>query len=83
VAAEGRVAAFLLDLIGRMRARGFSSSALLLRMSRDEIGSCLGLQLETVSRTFSRMQSDGVLVVRKRCVQVLDEAALHRMVRRV
>ena len=80
VAAEGRVAAFLLDLIGRMRARGFSSSALLLRMSRDEIGSCLGLQLETVSRTFSRMQSDGVLVVRKRSVHVLDEAALHRIV---
>lgn len=80
VAAEGRVAAFLLDLIGRLRARGFSSSALVLRMSRDEIGSCLGLQLETVSRTFSRLQSDGVLVVRKRCVHVLDEAALHGIV---
>lgn len=80
VAAEGRVAAFLLDLIERLRARGFSSSALVLRMSRDEIGSCLGLQLETVSRTFSSLQSDGVLVVRKRCIHVLDETALRRIV---
>lgn len=80
VASEGRVAAFLLDLIERLRARGFSSSALVLRMSRDEIGSCLGLQLETVSRTFSSLQSKGVLAVRKRCIHVLDETALRRSV---
>ncbi len=79
VAAEGRVAAFLLDLIGRLRARGYSSSAFVLRLSRTEIGSYLGLQLETVSRTFSKLQSDGVLAISRRSVCVLHEAALHRI----
>lgn len=82
VAAEARIATFLLDLIGRLCARGFSSSALVLRMTRDEIGSCLGLQLETVSRTFSKLQGDGVLEIRNRCIHVLDEAALRRIARR-
>ena len=49
--AEERVAAFLLNLMHRLQARGFSASSVLLRMSREEIGSFLGLQLETVSRT--------------------------------
>jgi len=78
-AAEGRIVAFLLDLIGRLQARGFSSSKFVLRMSREEIGSCLGLQLETVSRTLSRLHSVGVLEVSKRCIHVRDEVALHRV----
>ena len=36
-------------------ARGFSSSEFVLRMSREEIGSYIGLTLETVSRQFSRL----------------------------
>jgi CRP/FNR family transcriptional regulator len=51
--AEERLAAFLLNLTQRLQARGFSASALILRMTREEIGSYLGLKLETVSRTFS------------------------------
>ena len=77
--AEGRIVAFLLDLIGRLQARGFSSSELVLRMSREEIGSSLGLQLETVSRTLSRLHCVGVLEVSKRCIHVRDEAALRRI----
>ncbi|MEY3992708.1 MAG: Anaerobic regulatory protein, partial [Pseudomonadota bacterium] len=52
--AEERVAAFLLNLVQRLHARGFSQSELVLRMTREEIGSYLGLKLETVSRTFSK-----------------------------
>ena len=51
--AEERLAAFLLNLVQRLHARGFSQSELILRMTRDEIGSYLGLKLETVSRTFN------------------------------
>ena len=51
--AEERLAAFLLNLVQRLHARGFSQSELVLRMTREEIGSYLGLKLETVSRTFS------------------------------
>jgi len=78
--AEARLAAFVLDLTRRLRSRGFSASALVLRMTREEIGTYLGLTLETVSRCFSKLQNDGVLQVRRRHVSVLDAPALERLV---
>jgi len=78
--AEERLAAFLLNLTQRLQARGFSPSSLVLRMTREEIGTYLGLKLETVSRCFSKFQEDGVLAVRQRQIQVLDPAALQRIV---
>jgi CRP/FNR family transcriptional regulator len=60
--AEERLAAFLLNLSQRFKARGYSPAEFNLRMSRDEIGSYLGLKLETVSRAFSRFQDEGLLV---------------------
>ena len=78
--AEERLAAFLLNLTQRLQARGFSASALVLRMTREEIGSYLGLKLETVSRAFSKFQDDGVLEVKQRQVRVLDDAALRLLV---
>ena len=78
--AEERLAAFLLNLTQRLHARGFSASALVLRMTREEIGSYLGLKLETVSRAFSKFQEDGVLEVRQRQLRVLDEEALRQLV---
>jgi len=77
--AEERVAAFLLNLTHRLQARGFSASSLLLRMSREEIGSFLGLQLETVSRTLSRFQAQGLLIVRQRQIEITDGAGLQRL----
>jgi CRP/FNR family transcriptional regulator len=78
--AEERLAAFLLNLTQRLTARGFSGSALVLRMTREEIGNYLGLKLETVSRCFSKFQDDGVLQVRQRQIRVLDQAALEALV---
>ena len=78
--AEERLAAFLLNLTQRLQARGFSGSSLVLRMTREEIGSYLGLKLETVSRAFSKFQDDGVLEVKQRQVRVLDDAALRLLV---
>ena len=78
--AEERVAAFLLNLVQRLHARGFSRSELLLRMTREEIGNYLGLQLETVSRTLSRFADDGVIAVRQRHLRILDHDALQRIV---
>ncbi len=77
--AEERVAAFLLNLVHRLEVRGFSSSSVLLRMSRDEIGSFLGLKLETVSRTLSKFQSDGLLFVRQRQIQITDPVGLKQV----
>jgi CRP/FNR family transcriptional regulator len=78
--AEERVAAFLLNLTQRLQARGFSSSSLVLRMTREDIGTYLGLKLETVSRCFSKFHEDGVLRVQQRQVEILDEAALRALV---
>ena len=78
--AEERLAAFLLNLTQRLQARGFSPSALILRMTREEIGSYLGLKLETVSRTFSKFQDDGLLEVKQRQIRILNQAGLSTLV---
>ncbi len=78
--AEQRLAAFLLNLSQRLKTRGFSSSSLILRMTREEIGSYLGLKLETVSRTFSRFQDDGLLEVDQRRIHILNPTGLTQRV---
>lgn len=78
--AEERLAAFLLNLTQRLKARGFSASALILRMTREEIGSYLGLKLETVSRTFSKFQDDGILEVKQRQIRIIDQDKLQSLV---
>ena len=78
--AEERLAAFLLNLVQRLHARGFSQSELVLRMTREEIGSYLGLKLETVSRTFSKFVEDGIVEVKQRHVRILETDALKRIV---
>ena len=74
--AEERLAAFLLNLVQRLHARGFSQSELVLRMTREEIGSYLGLKLETVSRTFSKFADEGIIEVKQRHVRILKTEAL-------
>jgi CRP/FNR family transcriptional regulator len=78
--AEERLAAFLLNLTQRLKARGFSSTSMVLRMTREEIGSYLGLKLETVSRTFSRFQEEGLLVVKQRQIEILNTDGLAQLV---
>jgi CRP/FNR family transcriptional regulator len=78
--AEERLAAFLLNLVQRLHARGFSKSELVLRMTREEIGSYLGLKLETVSRTFSKFAEEGLVEVKQRHVRILNTEALQSLV---
>ncbi len=78
--AEERLAAFLLNLTYRLQARGYSASSVLLRMTREEIGSYLGLTLETVSRTFSKFQAEGLLFVRNRQIRITDPIGLQQIV---
>jgi len=77
--AEERLAVFLVSLSERLAARGYSSSAFVLRMSREEIGNFLGLTLETVSRLFSRFAKSGVLRIQQKQVEILDMPALRRL----
>lgn len=78
--AAGRVAAFLLETSVRLAARGFSATKLTMRLTREEIGSMLGLKLETVSRTFSRFAQLRLIDVCIREITLLDSAGLRDVV---
>ncbi|HUN92551.1 MAG TPA: fumarate/nitrate reduction transcriptional regulator Fnr [Burkholderiaceae bacterium] len=78
--AEERLAAFLLNLSQRFEARGYSRTEFVLRMTRAEIGSFLGLKLETVSRVMSRFAQDGLLEVNQKHVRIIDTDGLRALV---
>jgi len=78
--AEQRLSWFLLDLSSRYQARGYSSTEFVLRMTREEIGSQLGLKLETVSRLFSRFHDEALIQVRGRIVTLIDRMALQQLI---
>ncbi len=79
MSASQRVAAFLIDLSERFKARGYSAQEFNLRMTREEIGSYLGMKLETVSRMFSRLQDDGLVDSSGKQVIIRDMDGLHRL----
>jgi len=80
--ADERLAMFLLNLSQRFAARGYSPSEFNLRMTREEIGSYLGLKLETVSRTLSKFQEEGLIGVQQKFIRILDSAGLGRVMGR-
>ena len=49
-------------------------------MTREEIGSYLGMKLETVSRTFSKFVEEDVIEVRQRYVHIKNTDALRLIV---
>ena len=77
--AEERVAAFLLNLSERYGELGYSEGEFNLRMTREEMGSYLGLKLETVSRMFSHFQECGLITAQHRYVHILDRPKLARL----
>jgi CRP/FNR family transcriptional regulator len=77
--AEQRLATFLLDVSERYGRLGYSRARFLLRMTRQDIGSYLGLKLETISRLLSRFQQEGVIQVQGKSIALLDFDALWRM----
>ncbi|MCI3950912.1 MAG: transcriptional regulator, Crp/Fnr family [Burkholderiales bacterium] len=78
--AEERLAVFLLNLSQRFAARGYSPREFYLRMTREEIGSYLGLKLETISRALSRFHEQKLIEVRTKRVKILDMEALREMI---
>ena len=80
--AEERLATFLLNLSKRLAARGWSATHFILRMTREEIGSLLGLKLETVSRILSRFQTEGLISVRNREITIKRMDALKAVIGR-
>ncbi len=74
--AEGRVATLLISLSRRFGRRNLSPNSLRLPMSRMDIGNFLGLTIETVSRTFSRLQKEGLIKVDGREIHINDHEQL-------
>ncbi|CAB3789801.1 Fumarate and nitrate reduction regulatory protein [Paraburkholderia ultramafica] len=79
MSADQRVATFLLNLSSKLKSRGYSPAEFHLRMTREEIGSYLGLKLETVSRMLSKFQKDGLLNTHGKQIRILDMEALARV----
>jgi CRP/FNR family transcriptional regulator len=76
LSAEARVARFLVNLSERFSEMGYSGKQFNLRMTRHEIGSYLGLTLETVSRTLSAFNEIGLIAVDQRAIEIKDAQAL-------
>jgi CRP/FNR family transcriptional regulator len=70
--AEERVAYFLLNLSERFGALGYSPSEFILRMTRGEIGSLLGMKLETVSRILSKLQRNVLIEIERQHVHIVS-----------
>ncbi|WP_426139026.1 fumarate/nitrate reduction transcriptional regulator Fnr [Pseudomonas sp. DWP3-1-2] len=78
--ADERFAAFLLNLSHRMLSRGYSPHAFVLRMSREDIGSYLGLRLETICRAIARLREMNIVRISGRAVEILNLDALRGLV---
>jgi CRP/FNR family transcriptional regulator len=70
--AEQRVAAFLLNLSQRLKTLGYSAAEFNLRMTREEMGSYLGMKLETVSRMFSKLHKDELVETHGKQIRIVD-----------
>jgi CRP/FNR family transcriptional regulator len=62
-----------------MKAQGYSPKEFNLRMTRQEMGSYLGVELETVSRMFSKLQKRGLVRVQGKEIRIVDRLGLSRM----
>ena len=78
--AHERVALFLHGLSERYKLLGQPHDVFTLPMSREDIASYLGLVIETVSRTLTKLQDEGVIAVRGRQLKILDRVRLDALV---
>ena len=81
--AEERLAAFLLVVSRRYADRGLSATRFRLTMARTDIANYLRLAAETVSRILRRFQEQGLVIVERREIELLDVGQLHDIARNV
>lgn len=73
------MATFICDLSQRFKRNGYSANAFNLSMPRQDIGSNLGLAIETVRRTLTRLQESGLVKVKGRILKILDLESLKQI----
>jgi CRP/FNR family transcriptional regulator len=75
-----RVAHFLIELHELYRSRHVGPASLALHLTRQDIADYLGLTLETVSRSFSKLREDHVIaLIGRDSVAILDREQLARI----
>src|SRR6516162_10402210 len=72
--AEEKVATFLISWRDRLARQNGECVILPLPMSRQDIADYLGLTIETVSRTFTKLERDGVIEIISGGARLLDAA---------
>ena len=72
--AEEKVATFLIGWRDRLARLGHLAKTVPLPMSRQDIADFLGLTIETVSRTFTKLERDGVIEILPGSIGLLDPA---------
>ncbi|HEU4621701.1 MAG TPA: fumarate/nitrate reduction transcriptional regulator Fnr [Burkholderiaceae bacterium] len=77
--AEQRIAAFLLNLASRYAQRGYSAHAFQLRMTREDIGSYLGLTIESISRLLTRLRKSGLIDIDQKSIVIRDAEGLRAL----
>jgi CRP/FNR family transcriptional regulator, anaerobic regulatory protein len=70
--AEEKVASFLVGWRDRLVRAGGSAATIPLPMSRQDIADFLGLTIETVSRTLTKLERDGVIAIIRGGVRLCD-----------
>jgi CRP/FNR family transcriptional regulator len=78
--AEERIAAFLLNLQTRYGRIGTISVTIPLPMRRQDIADYLGLNIETVSRTLTRLAREKILLIVPGGIRIVDRSRLDKLV---
>ncbi len=76
---EEKIAYFLLDMSHRFESRGYSRTEFILRMTRSDIGSFLGMKPETVSRVLSKFSDANLIEIRQKRVHLIDLKGLRNI----
>ena len=74
--AAQKIASFLLQTQDKLRRAGMNPDVFALPLTREDIGSYLGLTMETVSRLLTQLRTHGVAEVDKKLVRILRDDVL-------
>jgi CRP/FNR family transcriptional regulator, anaerobic regulatory protein len=77
---DERLGAFLLNMSQRLSMRGYSSSHFVLKMYREDIGSYLGLRLETICRSIAHLRELGLVEISGREVNIQNMEGLRQLI---
>jgi CRP/FNR family transcriptional regulator len=77
--ADKKIATFLINLSDQLARRGQHANLFQLRMKREEIGSYLGLTLETVSRVLSKLQRKNLIKIQQKHVEIINDKELREL----